>query len=242
MHLDDRLTIDTPEGVSIEVTLAGLASRMGAAMIDLTIQGALLLIATLALTLAGSRLSGDFGVFLFGIGTLVIATIVLGYYILFEALNGGRTPGKGAFGLRVTSVDGTPLGLGAVTLRTLLRLIDFLPVAYAIGAISILVSPRNQRLGDLAAATVVIRDRTATPAAPPSAPIEVEGWDVSSLGEGEMALIRRFAARRQDLTPEARVKLAQDLAARFRPMVNGGQRMDDEAFLIQLVAEKQARR
>lgn len=242
MHLDDRLTIDTPEGVSIEMTLAGLGSRLGAAAIDLSIQGALLLVASLALTLAGSRLSGDLGVFLWGIGTLVITAIVLGYYIVFEALNGGRTPGKAAFGLRVASVDGTPLRLGAVTLRTLLRLIDFLPVAYAVGAISILVSPRNQRLGDLAAGTVVMRERTALPTVAPAPPVEVEGWDVSSLGEEEMALIRRFVARRRELTPEARTRLAEHLASRFRPMVNGGRGVDDEAFLIQLVAEKEARR
>ncbi|MGA7270749.1 MAG: RDD family protein [Acidimicrobiia bacterium] len=242
MHLDDRLTIDTPEGVSIEVTLAGLGSRLGAAAIDLAIQGALLLVASLALTLAGSRLSGDLGVFLFGIGTLVVTAIVLGYYIVFEALNGGRTPGKAAFGLRVASVDGTPLSLGAVTLRTLLRLIDFLPVAYAIGAISVLVSPRNQRIGDLAAGTVVIRDRTFAPVATPAPATEIEGWDVSLLSEEEMAVIRRFAARRQELTPEARTRLAGDLAGRFRPMVNGGEGLGDEAFLVQLLAEKQSRR
>ncbi len=242
MHLDDRLTIDTPEGVSIEVTLAGLGSRLGATAIDLVIQGALLLVASLALTLAGSRLSGDLGVFLLGVGTLVVTAIVLGYYIVFEALNGGRTPGKAAFGLRVASADGTPVSLGAVTLRTLLRLIDFLPVAYTIGAISVLVSPRNQRVGDLAAGTVVIRDRTVAPTTVPASQAEVEGWDVSSLTEEEMALLRRFAARRHDLSPEARVRLAADLASRFRPRVIGGERLGDEPFLVQLIAEKQARR
>lgn len=242
MHLDDRLTIETPEGVAIEVTLAGLASRFGAAALDVLIQGVLLLVVTLALTLAGSNLSGDLGVFLLGIGTLVVALIVLGYYIVFEALNAGRTPGKAAFGIQVATVDGTPLSLGAVSLRTLMRLIDFLPAAYAIGAVAIVTSNRNQRVGDMVANTIVIRTRTPVVAA--AAPVETptEGWDVSAVTDGQLALVRRFTMRRTELAPEARHRLAAELATQLRPSVSGGERLDDEAFLVQLLAEKQARR
>ena len=241
MHLDDRLSIDTPEGVSIEVTLAGLGSRFGAAMLDVIIQGILLLVMALALTLAGSTLSGDLSVFLLGVGTLLVAIIVLGYYIVFEALNGGRTPGKVAFGIRVTSLDGSPLSLGAVGLRTLMRLVDFLPAAYAVGAIAIVSSGRNQRLGDMVADTVVIRDRRKPLADTPHLSGTVEGWDVSIVKDAEIAVVRRFASRRHDLAPEARSRLAADLAARLRPSVSGGDRLGDEAFLLQLLVEKLAR-
>lgn len=243
MNLDDRLTIDTPEGVSIDLTLAGLASRFGAAVLDILIQGILLLAVVLALALAGSNLDADLGVFVMGIGTLVIAVVVIGYYVLFEALNGGRTPGKAAFGIRVTTVDGTALTLGAVTLRTLMRLVDFLPAAYAVGAIAIVSTSRNQRLGDMVAGTVVIRDRAPVRIHDiPDAGGQLQGWDVSAVTDGQLALARRFLARRADLAPDARARLSADLATRLRSAVSGGERLDDEEFLAQLVIEKQARR
>jgi uncharacterized RDD family membrane protein YckC len=211
-------------------------------MIDLLIQGILLLALTLALSLAGTAVSPDLGVFLFGVGTLVVVAIVVGFYIVFEALNGGRTPGKAALGIRVVSVDGTSLSLVAVTLRTLMRLVDFLPAAYAIGAISIVTSARNQRLGDLIANTVVVRDRTPVPsAAAPMPQHELRGWDVSAVGDAEIGLVRRWAARRADLNHDARQNLARELAGRLRPRVGGGRELDDETFLLQLLAEKQGR-
>lgn len=243
MHLDDRLTIDTPEGVSIDVTLAGLGTRLGAALVDIVIQGFVLLALVLALTLAGAAVSDDIGVFLLGAGSLIIVTVLLGYSIVFEALNNGRTPGKSIFGIRVVSVDGSPLTLGAVAIRTLMRLIDFLPGAYALGAISIVATQRNQRLGDIAARTVVVRDRNdATPRPLLPTPAPSEGWDVSAVTDQELAVVRRFASRRLDLAPEPRAKLVSDLAPRLRAKVTGGERLDDEQFLLQLLAEKQQRR
>lgn len=242
MNLDDRLTIDTPEGVSIDLTLAGLGSRMGAAIIDILIQGAALVAVVLAMTLAGASLDPELGVFLVGVGTLVISVVVLGYYLLFEALNGGRTPGKAAFGLRVAMMDGTPVSLGAIAIRTLLRVIDFLPGLYALGALTIMLTGKNQRIGDLAAATVVVRDRTETqsqPAVPDRFPA---GWDVTGVTDAELTLVRRFTGRRFDLAEDARRNLAADLAGRLRGKVNGGRDLDDEEFLLQLLVEKDSRR
>jgi uncharacterized RDD family membrane protein YckC len=241
MSLEDRLTIETPEGVSIDVTLAGLGSRMGAAIIDLLIQIVALLALSIALALGGATLSPDLGVFVMGVGTLVIAAVVLGYYLVFESLNGGRTPGKAAFGIRVATVDGRPVSFGSVAIRTLFRVVDFLPAVYAIGAIVVMVSARNQRLGDLVAGTVVVRDRLPAPALPAEMGGRALGWDVAAITEAEMALLRRFASRRTDLTAEARTHLASETARRLRPKVSGGQGLDDEAFLLQLIVEKQAR-
>jgi uncharacterized RDD family membrane protein YckC len=238
MRLDDRLTIETPEGVSIELTLAGLGSRLGAAVVDITIQAVVLLALVLALTLAGAVVSADLGIFVMGVGTLLIAVVVLGYYLLFEALNGGRTPGKAAFGIRVATVDGRPVTLVAVTLRTLLRLIDFLPFLYATGAVSVVVTAKNQRLGDLVANTVVVRDRQTAPQVPPPVEGQRQGWDVATVTDAEMALVRRYASRRHQLTTEARARLAAETAARLRPKVTGGQALDDEEFLLQLLVEK----
>lgn len=241
MHLEDRLTIQTPEGVDIELTLAGLGSRLGAALLDAAIQLALVVAVVVALTLAGSALPADLGVFVLGIGALILTGIMVGYYVLFEALGGGRTPGKAAFGIRVATVDGSPLTAVAVVLRTLMRLVDFLPGGYAAGAVSIVVTSRNQRLGDLVAGTVVIRDRkpALSPAAATSA--DRQGWDVSAVTGDEVALIRRFASRREGLTPSARTRLAAELADRLRPRVAGGVDLGDEEFLLQVLTEKESR-
>lgn len=239
VNLEDRITIETPEGVAIDVTLAGLGSRLGAAIIDLLIQLAVLLVVLLAFGLVGSNVSEDLGVFLLGLGALAVALVIVGYYILFEGLNGGRTPGKRAFGLRVAPLDGGSLGMTAVTIRTLMRLIDFLPVIYAVGAISIAVSGRNQRLGDLAANTVVVRDRRQDIASIPElADSGRIGWDTSTVTAEELGLVRQFAGRRQSLAPGARAKLAEDLASRLRPKVGGGRDLDAEPFLLQLLAER----
>lgn len=244
MTFDDRLTIETPEGVTLELTLAGLGSRFGAAAIDIAIQGIAVLVLVFALTVAGSFAPADLGTFLLGLGAFAVAAVVVGYYLVFETLNGGRTPGKAAFGLRVAALDGTPLTFSAVAVRTLMRLVDFLPAAYAVGAIAIVTNPRNQRLGDLAAGTVVIRDRTprATPVGEVSGSgVAALGWDVSAVTEDEVALVRRFAARRQGLAPDARHRLASDLFARLRPKVGGVTDLGEEEFLLQILVEKAAR-
>lgn len=226
----------------MDLTLAGLGSRFGAAIVDLLIQGALLLAAVFALTLAGSAVSSDFAVFLMGIGALVFAAIVLGYYLVFEALNGGRTPGKAAFGIRVASVDGSPVTMSAVAIRTLMRLVDFMPGAYAAGAISVLVTGRNQRLGDLAANTVVIRERVHVPSVAHDPDRTVLGWDVSAIGDEQLAVVRRYVARREQISLEARYKLAREISGALRPRVRGGDDLSDDEFLIQVLAEKEARR
>ena len=164
--------------------------------------------------------------------------VIVGYYILFEGFNGGRTPGKAAFGIQVVSADGTPLTLGAVTLRTLMRLIDFLPAAYAAGAVSIVASPRNQRLGDLVAGTVVIRTRSKATKPTPLPATERQGWDAATVTRDEVALVRRFVERRNELTPETRQRLAADLAGKLRPRVDGGRHLTDEEFLTQCWRER----
>src|SRR5690606_17470675 len=189
---------------TIELTLAGLGSRFGACALDLLIQGVLMVVIITVLGLAGTVVDPDLLVFFQGVGTFVLAVVIVGYYILFEGFNGGRTPGKAAFGIQVVSADGTPLTLGAVTLRTLMRLIDFLPAAYAAGAVSIVASPRNQRLGDLVAGTVVIRTRSKATKPTPLPATERQGWDAATVTRDEVALVRRFVERRNDLTPEDR--------------------------------------
>jgi hypothetical protein len=150
-------------------------------------------------------------------------------------------------GIRVVNTDGSPVGFLTSAVRNVMRIIDILPTAYLVGIVSILVSSRNQRLGDHAAGTLVVRDRFAVTGpgvdtATPSPPRELAAWDVSGVSTEELIAVRRFLERRHDLTPEARTSLGGDLASALRPKVAGvPDTVQGEAFLEHLAAAKQAR-
>src|SRR5207253_9899772 len=149
------ITLATPEGVHLELTLAGVGSRFAAALVDLAIQIALLIvIAVVGFVVIGGR-SG----FEVAAVTILSFLVFAAYDILFEVFASGRTPGKRLNGLRVVRTDGSPVGFFTSAVRNVLRLADLLPGMYLAGIVSILVTRRNQRLGDLAAGTLVVRER-----------------------------------------------------------------------------------
>jgi uncharacterized RDD family membrane protein YckC len=146
--LDTTHNIGTPEGVELRLPVAGLASRSLAWLIDALIKYSTLSILAIVLGLLGA----------FGNGlTLIGMFLLLWFYnVLFEVLYHGATPGKRALGLRVMNVNGTPIGWSGSLLRNLIRFVDVLPGCYAFGCVSVLLSDKFQRLGDLAAGTIVI--------------------------------------------------------------------------------------
>ena len=158
MDLDDRKTIQTPEGLDLDLTLAGLGSRMIAAVVDTVLIGLLIFL----LLFGASQLAVDgfgSGIVVQAAITIVVTLVILGYLVGFEALNEGRTPGKRSVGIRVVTVEGDSIGFLAAFLRNLLRVIDFLPAVFIVGAASILLTKTNQRVGDITANTIVIRER-----------------------------------------------------------------------------------
>ncbi|MDQ3770048.1 MAG: RDD family protein [Actinomycetota bacterium] len=236
--LDDRVAIATPEGVELELTLAGLGSRAIAGGIDLAIK--VLLIGLLALALLAT---GVLGVTLL---VPVIAIVMVGYDVAFETLAQGRTPGKRMAGLRVVREGGGAVDLTSSAIRNVLRLVDGLPLSYAPTIVSIAVSARNQRPGDLVAGTLVIRERLAATSVERGDPApgpawEKVGWDVSAVDGDQMAMVRAFLARRDGLRPDARDRLAEQLAAGLRPRVGGADEDDAEIFLELLDSEKTRR-
>ena len=242
MRYEDVISIDTPEGVPLELTLAGVGSRFSAALIDGFIQGVTLVVIGVLVGVAGS--SGP----VVAIGLISGFLVFFGYDVLFETKASGRTPGKRVTGLRVVRVGGGPVDFRTSAVRNLLRIIDLLPGTYLVGIITILASRRNQRLGDLAAGTLVLREvKASVPVAPVGAPAaelveSVGDWDVSAVTAEEMATVRRFLERRPGLTPQARARLAGELAGRLLPKVVGPpERVAPEHFLEQLVAAKAAR-
>ena len=176
---------------------------------------------------------------------LVTFVAVLGYDILFEVLASGRTPGKRLNGMRVVRAGGQPVGFVTSAIRNVLRVVDFLPFAYVIGATAILATAKNQRLGDVAAGTLVVRDRppkAAQHAVTATVSAETAAWDTSAITAEELAAVRRFLERRTEIEPTARAQLARTFAARLWPKVAGAREgLDAEAFLTLLVAAKTAR-
>jgi uncharacterized RDD family membrane protein YckC len=243
VELEDRITIATPEGVELSLTLAGVGSRFVSAFVDFTIQ--ILLILALYLVFVLSDLGG-YGAAVYAIFSFVV---VFGYDVFFEVLASGRTLGKRWNGLRVVRTDGRPITLLPSLTRNLLRLVDFLPFGYLVGIVAVLATRRNQRLGDLAAATLVIRERrtrAAEQSPPASAPDalrpEVATLDTSAVTAEELAAIKRFFARRREIDNDARRELAHTMAERLRPKVVGAP--DDvhgEQFLELIVSAKAAR-
>jgi uncharacterized RDD family membrane protein YckC len=242
VELEDRTTIATPEGIELQIVLAGAGSRFIACVIDLFVQLVLILLGAVA---AFGLVGGGVGAALFVIA--VFAAVYL-YDILFEVLASGRTPGKRVTHLRVVRARGTPVDLPASAIRNLLRLIDWLPAAYLVGLVSILLTKRNQRLGDLAAGTLVIRDATARRVAAAAAPasadalLDSSGWDVSAVSVEELAAVRRFLERRESLDRRARRELAYRLEQGLRAHVAGApDTLDPERFLEALAQTKAAR-
>jgi uncharacterized RDD family membrane protein YckC len=239
VEYEDTRTIATPEGVELHLRLGGVGSRFAAGMIDFAIKGALVTVIALI-----------FGISLGGIPALIVSAAgllfaMVFYDILFEVRAGGRTPGKRALGLRVVMADGRPVGLRASAVRNLLRLVEGLPLSYVPAIVSILVTRSNQRLGDLAAGTVVMHEARAPARAEYAQPVPAytERWDVSAVTPQELAAVRDFLRRRHDFTPQARGALAERLAAALRGRVTGVHaEMSPERFLEDLAAAKASRR
>src|SRR5437899_814045 len=156
--------IETPEHVDVQFELAGVGSRLAAGLLDLV----LLILGLLALWIGGGTVLGSL---LTAPGMarswLSAAMIILtfcftwGYFTLFEALNGGRTPGKQALGIRVVMDTGRSITPPASVVRNLVRFIDcyFPALPFAPALLSIALHPSNKRLGDMAAGTIVVRER-----------------------------------------------------------------------------------
>lgn len=145
--LDTAIRLETPEGTEIDVHPAGLYVRGLAFLIDELLRWTIIF--------AGFVLGGFAGYFGTGLALIIFFLTYWLYGVVFEVLNNGMTPGKKMRGLQVIHADGTPIRLPASMLRNLLLTIDFLPVVYLLGIVSMTLTPKFQRLGDLAADTLV---------------------------------------------------------------------------------------
>ncbi len=199
--LDSLNTIQTPEGVNINFSVAGIWPRSIAWIIDLCIRGVVYFLLAMLTNKLGNVGSG-----LMLIGLFLIEWF---YPVLFEVLNNGMTPGKKLLGIQVINSDGTPIGWSPSMLRNILRTVDFLPFFYGLGFTSMLMNDRFQRLGDLAADTVVVyfNEKQVSRNIP-----EVNAIKPSvNLNLKEQQAIIRYAERANQLSNERMQELAEIL-------------------------------
>jgi len=212
---EETLDIQTPENVAFGYQVAGIGSRFLASLLDTIIVGLLQIVILIVLALIirafdGSAFSDQLSAWIYAIFGLVAAVFYWGYYVFFEMLWNGQSPGKRWVGLRVIRADGTPITLSESLIRNLARLVDFLPVAYGIGIVTMFIDKQSRRLGDLAAGTLVVQDRAPitiqdlsvkrTIHLRPWANISLEGFPVERLTNNDLSLIENFLIRRGQLT------------------------------------------
>ena len=219
----DTISVKTSDNVTLGYTIGGLGSRLVAQLLDNLLAFAFVAVGLLLYgAVAGVFVSGSEGESFAEGGAAAFAFFVyFGYFLVAEAVSGGRTPGKNAMGLRVIRTDGSAADFAAIAVRNVVRVIDV--GVLLIGVAFMFFQPQSRRLGDLAAGTLVVRDRAPVTLAAAIAPPPVilrtpdagPGIDsIERLGDAEHDALRVFLSR-QGLTPELRARLAADIARRL---------------------------
>lgn len=233
----DQLSIETPELVAIQMPLAGIGSRFIALLVDylIWIPGILLLGKIFSFFMPGisafSKLSEQWAVAVY---LFLIFLFNWGYFTLFEAFWNGRTPGKRVAGIRVIQRSGRAIGLVESMARNFIRYIDQIPLFYAVGAITMFATRDHQRLGDLAAGTLVVRDRieespsggglagrtftahlfpSEAPRPEPHAVLSLPDNGIAKLSTADLEVLEGFFSRRLDMPLATREVLAQRIAS-----------------------------
>ena len=236
--------VETPEHIEMRLELAGAGSRTAAWLVDFTI----LVAAGIMLTIiAAGTVLADLGrtasSWIFVAVFLVYSFMLVGYFAVCEAASGGRTPGKQALGLRTVMDTGKRLTVTAAIIRALFLLLDF---PLFIAPILMVFQRSNKRLGDLAAGTVVVRDRPTEwsplaaiePAPESAAPVDA---GPPLLADDEFKLLDEFLARMHQLDADVQQRLQYELVRRFDAKVPRRDRPAD-VYLVELFAEEQQRR
>lgn len=219
---DPRLV--TPEAVVLDLPLAGIGSRGVAFAIDAVVMG----VGLVALAMSAGFLDDAFTVLPGWVGVTVvllsITTLIFGYPIAFETLWGGRTPGKAAMGLRVVTTEGGPIRFRHAATRAILSIVDFHITGGAAALFTAFSNARSQRLGDIVAGTVVVRERSGAVAptatefgVPPGLEAVARSIDVSGVDATQYQALRTLLRRAPTLTPSTRDRLASDLVGRIHP-------------------------
>lgn len=225
--MDPKLDVATPERVQVSLPIAGIGTRAMAYLVDLAILFAALMVVFFVTSLvipdmlkAVEVLSGVER----AVGGLLIFAALWGYWTTMEIVWRGQTIGKRLLRIRVVKADGSPVGIFESAVRNLLRIVDFFPVCYPAGLITMLIDTRHRRLGDLLAGTMLVREEK----------IDLKRYAAaraSQLSAQELEVVTGFLARFDALEPDAQLKLGTQLVARHGGQVPAGDRAAIRGFL-----------
>jgi|SRR6516225_2204329 uncharacterized RDD family membrane protein YckC len=227
MEWIDKVRIETPEQIDVSLEIAGLGSRFVAWVVDLLYKTLFLVLLVLLAAIVSALLGSDpadFGRMMVLAILLAIGTsFMLGYNIYFEVQRNGQTPGKKTAGIRVIREGGSPVDFSAAAVRNILALADFLPLFYLLGGLLVLLNARGQRLGDMAAGTIVIRERRQDAPENPEEMIEkfaseefvFTGEQLGKCEAGDRHILKTFFQRYGTLKERPRRELALKLADEF---------------------------
>lgn len=243
------VTVRTPEAVAFSYELAGLGSRFLALLIDTVIQGVVITTLFIAVAVAATRAHltaaalhldpKTFQSTVFAVALLLFFTIFYGYFVFFEKAWNGQTPGKRALGIRVVRDGGYPVELMDSIVRNLIRILEMSLGFYFLSVVSMVLSSENKRLGDYAAGTIVVRDRTmeikdtAAWSRDRDARTAIANRALGALTRDELALVDLYAARRSALNAKTSQEAAAKIAATLRPKLEGdlAQLPDDDLLM-----------
>ncbi len=252
MSFDDTRTVITPEQVAVTYRLAGIGTRFAAMLVDTLIQIALALVIIFGLFPGGELAISNFveqaEAWMVALLTLALFLALWGYFIFFEAVWSGRTPGKKLAGIRVMRDAGYPIDFRASFLRNICRYIDFLPLAYGVGATVMFFSKDSKRLGDYVAGTIVVVDTVRqkqqsedkeTAAVEYKVLGDITVLNLRAVTRDQLAVVDRYLERRETLLEGPRTELAHRIAEPLVVAVGLAAPSDDfpfEAFLEELAA------
>ena len=250
--MNDHLSVETPEQIDLNFQKAGIGSRFFAALIDTSLLLLIVFIGSYVNDRLISELGSVIGNWLAAISGIFVFALSWGYYMAFEIITNGQSPGKRLLGLRVMKVGGYPISFADSAIRNLVRVVDFLPFCYCIGLTTMLINGNWQRLGDLAAGTLVVKTSkkklTLTDAGTrvvgpdiniaPQQFLYVEWIQPELITDTELSMIREFLSRRSTLSDPRKIELAETIGSPIVEKMGGDSSILYDKFLEEVYALK----
>jgi len=230
MKFFNQVKLSTPESVELEFTLAGIGNRAYALIIDYLIWGVILLVVFFTWAVLSTQIPEDISglisvriaPWIFAVTLLVVFFIYVGYFVVFETLWQGQTPGKRFVKIRVIQDSGKPIGIQQATLRALLRPIDD---TLSLGALFIIFNAKEKRIGDFVAGTIVVQEErrshkfVVSDQAQAVANQLLEDANIAALLPDDFGVIREYLYRRKEMELSAKLELSRKLGRQLKELI-----------------------
>jgi uncharacterized RDD family membrane protein YckC len=244
MQWIDELRMETPEQIEVNLELAGLGSRFIAQLADWLLKALVILFLSIITLLVSAFMETSAAKWfdkhpsnmVIALFIIVLYLLLLSYGLFFEAFWKGQTPGKWLVGIRVIRENGSPINFQAAAIRNLLAMADFLPAFFLFGAVVVMLTSRRQRLGDMAAGTIVLRERLGDLGKAPEKAIRdyasekyaFTNIQLANLSTTDRIVLREFLRRCNDMDGRNGPRLAKRLARRY--LVKTGYPLERKGF------------